>query len=167
MDTSLTTGGTGFLGCHVPSLLNKLLLISISLTCSSSEASDLPHEFSATTNYMSRGGYERWRTYQKTGVWWSGTTYIKNDVQFLTSDYAASLALQIAKKAFKEYPYTRSFFISGNLRMFGLEWDDHYPFGVEYRRDQRKLYSDYVYRVQEGEKVELRLHQADNKRKIN
>ena len=125
------------------------------------------HVFSATTNYMSRGGYERWRTYQKTGVWWSGTTYVKNDVQFLTSDYAASLALQIAKKAFREYPYTRSFFISGDLRMFGLEWDDHYPFGAEYRRDQRKLYSDYVYRVQEGEKVELRLYQKDNKRKIN
>ena len=125
--------------------------------------------FSVATNYMSRGGFNRWQTFNKTGVWWSGAPYVENGAMFYVDDSVAmGQAFFLATQAFKSNPYARSFSIYGDLEILGLEWDDHFPFGIEYRRDLRRLYVQVVnnkktvYRVVEGEKTPLKYYREDN-----
>jgi hypothetical protein len=80
-----------------------------------------PRSYSAATNYMSHGGFERWQEYKKTGVWWSGAPYDRYEAKFYIDDYIAlGQARHMIEQKFKSNPYARSFSIYGDLEILDL-----------------------------------------------
>jgi len=96
--------------------------------------------FSTATNYMSADGFQRWQTYQRTGVWWSGEDYRETNYNGYTTELdGAFWVLKQLNTLTKKYPYTKSFGFNLNVLRIGPEWLDDYNFSIEYRRDLRRL----------------------------
>ncbi len=89
---------------------------------------------------MSADGFQRWQTFQKTGVWWSGEDYHETNYNGYTTELDGALwVLKQLKTLTKKYPYTKSFGFNLNVLRIGPEWLDDYDFSIEYRRDLRQL----------------------------